>query len=195
MAEELKNDRSPLEGLGLHRDADLVQALDDCATGCLHGCLEATRGQQEHSVWMKLFAASQRLKLAVHEQNVAEAILEIGSNLMACEEMAVLELQGASLSFLASCGIDETQKQALIAKSGKIVAEIERRQVTVMDGGENWLWTELGISAFVPVWHGHQPRAAIVLYRFLPQRNGFDEGDRELLQLFSIYSGPCLFNA
>ncbi|MBZ5523656.1 MAG: hypothetical protein LAP21_15590 [Acidobacteriia bacterium] len=127
---------------------------------------------------------------------MAEAILEIGSNLMACEEMAVLELQGAGLSFLAACGIDETQKQALVARSGKIAAEIERRQLSIMEAGdENWLWMELGITVFVPVWHDQRPKAAIVFYGFLPHRSGLDEGDRELLQLFSIYAGPCLFNA
>jgi hypothetical protein len=145
---------------------------------------------------MKLYTASERLKLAVHDQNVPEAIVEIVSNLMACEEMAVLKLQDSHLCFLASSGINEKQKEALIANSGKIAAEIGSGQITVVDpaADSGWWLSEFGVSAFVPVWLDDQPSAAIVLYRFLPHRNGFNDGDRELLQLFSIYSGPCLFD-
>jgi hypothetical protein len=57
------------------------------------------------------------------------------------------------------------------------------------------LWSELGTTAFVPVWHIGRPRGGIIFYRMLPQRKDLDLADRELLRLLSMFSGPSLFSA
>jgi hypothetical protein len=55
------------------------------------------------------------------------------------------------------------------------------------------LWSELGITAFVPVWHDNTRKGAIVFYRFLSPQIDLDLADRELLRLLSMFAGPSLF--
>jgi hypothetical protein len=184
--------------LGNRGDSALEDALDSWALGCLNKCLRTAPGEQPSSVWERSYAAAERLKMAVREHDAAQAILEIGSNLMGCEEMAVLELhEPARLSIVASVGITAAHEQALTSDAGAIASAIESGQVTMViaDAPGTQMCSELGIIAFVPVWHDRRPRGAIVLYRLLPQRRGLDPADRELLKLFSVFAGPMLFNA
>jgi hypothetical protein len=197
MMKEHSFDRARLQIPTYDGDAGLEQALDQCAACCLKGCLETAPGDQTHTVWLKLYTASQRLKFAVREHDVLPALLEIGSNLMACEEMAVVAFgEDSRVSVLASSGLTEHHAEALIASGEQIAAETVRGQVTVVNasGCGNTLWSELGVTAFVPVWHKSEPRGALIFYKLLPQRTGFDAADYELLQLFSMYSGACLFS-
>jgi hypothetical protein len=183
---------------GNRGNSALEEALDSWALGCLNKCLRTVPGEQQSSVWSRSYAAAERLRLAVREHDAAQAILEIGSNLMGCEEMAVLELHEPSrLSVVAGVGITAEHEQALASDAGAIASAIESGQVTMViaDAPGNQMLSELGITAFVPVWHDRRPRGAIVLYKLLPQRSGLDPADRELLKLFSVFAGPMLFNA
>ena len=196
MMEECSADKICLQIPGTDSDIGLEQALDRCAAHCLNGCLETAPGDQTNSAWLKLYAASERLRIAVREHDVLQALLEIGSNLMACEEMAVIAVQkDGHVSVLASSGLTEHRAEVLIAKAEQIAAEIGRGQITIVNGFGNAVWSELGVTAFVPVWHKSEPRGALIFYKLLPQRTGFDAADYELLQLLSIYSGACLFSA
>lgn len=196
MMEECSSDKMCLQIPGTDSDIGLEQALDRCAARCLNGCLETTPGDQTHSAWLKLYAASERLRIAVRERDVLQALLEIGSNLMACEEMAVIAVQkDGHMSVLASSGFTEHRAEVLIAKAEQIAAEIGRGQIIIVNGCGKAVWSELGVTAFVPVCHKSEPRGALIFYKLLPQRTGFDAADYELLQLLSIYSGACLFSA
>lgn len=196
MMEECSSDRICLQVPGTDSDIGLEQALDRCVARCLKGCLETAPGDEAHTAWLKLYAASERLRIAVRERDVLQALLEIGSNLMACEEMAVVTLQeDGRVSVLASSGLNENRSEALITRAEQIAAEAGRGQITIVNGCGNAVWSELGVTAFVPVWHKSEPRGALIFYKLLPQRTGFDAADYELLQLFSTYSGACLFSA
>src|SRR5271169_2413653 len=73
----------------------LAELLDARSHEYLQRCLETSTSAERHTVWSRLYTVAQRLKLAVlagGQDSVADAVLEIGSNLLACEEMAVLEL-------------------------------------------------------------------------------------------------------
>jgi len=148
-------------------------------------------------MWVKLYSATERLKQAVRQNTVAPAILEIGSDLMGCDEMAILEVHGDSiLSLLAGSGITPEREQSLAANAEAIASVIEKRQISIANADTpcNQLWLELGITAFVPVWHEGIVRGTIIFYRLLPQRNDLDLADRELLRLLSMFAGPSLFN-
>lgn len=178
-------------------DSSLEQALELCATSCLEQWFNAAPGGNAHPVWMRLYAASERLKRAVHNGDVTQAIVEIVSNLIGCEEIAILELREPSeLSLLAGCGISSEHQEALVLHADEVVLAIEQDEITRVRGERNsddWR-SRLGITAFVPVWHNRRPRGAIVLYGLLPQRTGLDAADDELLLLLSIFSGPALFH-
>jgi hypothetical protein len=176
----------------------LVQALERCAAAYRNRCLNNLDGEYPNPMWVRLYSATERLKQAVRENNVARTILEIGSDLMGCADMAILELHGNSTLFLlAASGINAEREQALAANAGAIASAIETRQISIANAHTPYdqLWSELGTTAFVPVWHESRPRGAIIFYRMLPQRNDLDLADRELLRLLLMFSGPSLFGA
>jgi hypothetical protein len=181
----------------------LVQALERCAAAYRNRCHNELDGEYPSPMWVRLYSATDRLKQAVCKDtfcknNVARTILEIGSNLMGCNDMAIVELHADScLSLLAGSGMTAEREQALAANRAKIVSAIETRQISIANAHTPYdqLWSELGATAFVPVWHENMPRGAIIFYRLLPQRNDLDLADRELLRLLSMFSGPSLFSA
>jgi len=163
----------------------------------LQQCLKILPSEERHTIWSRLYATSQRLRQALDENGVANAVLEIGSNLLGCEEMAVVELQakGAPVSILASVGITEAQRRALLKHAAKISSEVADGRVRILDrrlAADEFL-ASLGITALVPLSQGATVNGAIVMFNLLPQRKGFESGDRELLGLLSVYVGPGLF--
>lgn len=176
----------------------LVQALERCAAAYGNRCLNNSYSDHPNPMWVRLYSATERLKQAVCRNNVAQTILEIGSDLMGCDEMAILELHGGSaVSLLAGSGMTAGREQALATNAGAIASAIGTRQISIANAHTPYdqLWSELETTAFVPVWHENRPRGGIIFYRLLPQRNDIDLADRELLRLLSMFSGPSLFSA
>jgi hypothetical protein len=177
----------------------LEDVLESRAEEYLQICWEIPTENEKHAVATKLYAACRRLSAAVRERDAAAAVLEIASNLMACEEMAILQMKTNSkeLSFIDSVGLSEKQRLSLQGSAARISAEIDRGRVYMAgeNGSGDEMLRSLGIQAFVPLWQNRKTKGAIVFFNLLPQRNGFGPGDRELLDLFSVYAGPCLFNA
>lgn len=179
----------------------LVQALERCAAAYHNRCVNNSYGEHPNQMWVRLYSATERLKQAVCKNgvckdNVARTILEIGSDLMGCNDMAILLLHGNStLSLLAGSGMNARREQELSTNAGAIASAIEKRQISIVntDTPYNELWSELGIAAFVPVWHENTPRGAIIFYRFLSPQCDLDLADRELLRLLSMFAGPSLF--
>jgi hypothetical protein len=176
----------------------LVQALERCAAAYRDRCVNHLYEERPNPMWVRLYAASERLRQALCQNNVARTILDIGSDLMGCNDMAILELHGDStLSLLAGSGMTAVRQQALTENAGAIADAIEAFKISIVnaDMAYNQLWSQLGSTAFVPVWHESRPRGGIIFYRLLPQRNDLDLADRELLRLLSMFAGPSLFNA
>lgn len=172
------------------------EALENFAAGCLSTDVGSSPKGHPDLLRLKLYAASERLKLAIRQCDVPRALLEIGSNLIGCEQMAILEMQeNSAVSLLVSFDLTESQIQALMSNTERIATEIRGGQITITgaDSVCNELWSELGITAFVPVWYRGKPSGAIAFYKLLPQRDRFDASDRNLLQMLSIFSGPSLF--
>jgi len=174
----------------------LVQALERCAAAYRNRCLSLCQ-DHPNPMWVRLYTASERLRQAVLRNDAPREILEIGSSLIGCDGMAVLELHGAaSLCLLSSSGMTAERRQALVVNTSAVASAIAESQISIVhtDTPYNQLWTELGITAFVPVWHEDSPKGAIIFYQFLPERSDLDLADRELLRLLAMFAGPCLFN-
>lgn len=196
MADSQANGKHPIRRWSSPGRRAIEEALENFAAGCLGADVDVSPKGQIDPIRLKLYAASERLKLAIRERDVAKALLEIGSNLIGCEQMAVLEMQKNSiLSLIASFGLTESQQEALISNNDGIAAAIKRGQIMIVraDSDRCQLWSELGITAFVPVWYRERPSGAILFYKLLPQRECFDSSDRNLLQMLSIFSGASLF--
>jgi hypothetical protein len=174
----------------------LVQALERCAAAYRNRCLSLCQ-DRPNPMWVRLYAASERLRQAVLRNDVAREILEIGSSLMGCDGMAILELHGtANLCLLSSSGMTAERRRALVVNTGAVGSAIAAGKISIVntDTPYNQLWSELGITACIPVWHEGSPRGAIIFYQFRPERSDLDLADRELLRLLAMFAGPSLFN-
>ncbi len=179
--------------------ASLAELLDARSRQYLDHCLKTSPAAERHTIWSRLYAVTQRLRLAVlagGQDSIADAVIEIGSNMMGCEEMAVLQLdtEFGDLSILTSVGLTVVQRQTLKSQAKKMSAEINRGQVRIVDHrvpGDDFL-ASIGVTALVPLTQAQSTEGAIVFFSLLPQRKGFDSRDRELLGLLAAY-GPSLF--
>ncbi|HEX4602775.1 MAG TPA: GAF domain-containing protein [Candidatus Angelobacter sp.] len=175
----------------------LVQALERCAAAYHNRCLSNLGQDYPNPMWVRLYAASERLKQAVRHNDVLKEILKIGSSLLGFDGMAVLELHGTvNLSLLAGSGMTAVRRQALVANTDAVASAIPAGQISIVntDTPYNQLWLEIGITAFVPLWHEGNPRGAIIFYQFLAEQSDLDLADRELLRLLAMFGGPSLFN-
>jgi|SRR5947207_9013697 len=181
----------------------LVQQLEARTRDYLNHCAKTIPSAERNTIWSRLYAAAHRLRNAVVTGGgtyaaVADAVLEIGSNLLGCEEIAVLRLEsnGKLVSIVSSVGITPTHRRALKTHLEKISAEINKGQVRIVNKrvpGDEFL-ASIGITALVPLSQGHTLEGAIVFFSLLPQRTAFDSGDRELLGLLSVYVRPSHFS-
>jgi hypothetical protein len=184
----------PAEKVSRRMRASLAHQIELRSDDYLQYCVNTLPSENRHTIWSRLYAACRRLSQAVREDSVADAVVEIASNFMACEEIAIVKCS-PEISFLATVGISFEQRRSLISNSGRISEELSRRNVRIVDPkveGDKFL-ASLGITALVSLTHDHAIKGAIVFFGLLPQHSGFESGDRELLGLFSIYLGPCLF--
>jgi len=192
--------------LFLTRDGDqksaaaLAEVLDKRSREYLQHCLKTSPAAERHTIWSRLYAVTQRLKLAVLSggaESIADAVVEIGSNILGCEEMAVVSLQsmGHPPTIISSVGLTAVSRQTLKNSGSGIAKEIRRGQVRIVDKrvpGDEFL-ASVGITALVPLAQGHIAEGAILFFSLLPQRQGFDSRDREILGLLAAY-GPSLFS-
>jgi hypothetical protein len=188
--------------IGKKAAAALADQLEERSRDYLRHCSETIPASDRDTTWSRLYAATHRLRLAVlslgaNNIAVADAVLEIGSNLMGCEEIAVVELDPdhKSITILTSVGITAEQRHALNTHAAKFSAEVSRGQVCLVDkkNAADQFLASLGITALVPLSPSQSVEGAIVFFNLLSHRHGFDSVDRELLGLLSIYVGPCLF--
>jgi hypothetical protein len=94
--------------------AALAEQLETRARDYLRRCHDTAPSVERHTIWSRLYAASERLSMAVREGDVADAVIEIGSNLLGCEEIVIVQLHAETklMSFLASVGVSATQRHA-----------------------------------------------------------------------------------
>lgn len=142
-------------------------------------------------------AARKRLRECRDQKDACEAIREIVSNLLGCEEMALFQLDRNhwQFSMIWSFGIDQSafHLAGMIRKSAfrdvingePYIDEEPVNEETVSRGSK--------VSAFVPIRFKGQTTGALALLRLLPQKAKVDELDRELLAVLSTEAGQPLF--
>jgi hypothetical protein len=175
--------------------AGLEQDLRHLSLRYMRQSVELPLNHEDQAVRTKLYAAAKVLQQAVKENMVADAIFEIGSNLMACEQMALLVTceQQDRVAFVGTDGFTPEQLKAIRRSAKRIIEEVPANSIYIRTGAEDQSFlASLGITAHIPVRLDSARKGAIVLFDLLPQRNGLDSGDRELLKLLYAYAGPCL---
>ena len=176
--------------------ASLERDLRNLSLQYLQRCSELPLTHQEQMTLAKLYAGAKRLHQAVREGAVAEAIVEISSNLIGCEQMALV-LMGErwdNLTFIGSVGLNLKQLEAMRMNAKGIIEEAPADAIYIKSEAEkpDLFLSSLGVTAYVPFFLDSTTKGAIVFFNLLPQRNGLDSADRELLKLLCAYAGPCL---
>lgn len=171
----------------------VTEILEKCSVDFLKQSEKATG---ELSAWTKLYAASRVLLAATRARQVIPALVELCSNLLACEELAIVEVERGTraLHFLGEENLLSDQRALLAANAESVdkwITQGSPRFPQTVDA-QGSVHFPLPISAVVPLWRDEQSSAAIFLLRLLPQRTEFDAEDREVLQFLSMYAGPCL---
>jgi hypothetical protein len=150
---------------------------------------------KDQAVMTKLYSAVRALQQAVREGMVADAIFEIHSNLIGCEQVALLVTceQRDRVAFIGSDGFNPKQLEAIRRNAKRIIEEAPADSIYIKTAAEDRSFlSSLGITARIPLRLDSTIKGAIVLFDLLPQRTGLDSGDRELLKLLCAYAGPCL---
>jgi hypothetical protein len=175
--------------------ADLERNLGSLSSQYMRRSVEHPLNHEKQTVWARLYSAANTLHQAVREGIVENAIFEIGSNLIGCEQIALLVLPKKKdhVDFIGSAEFDPGRLVILQRNAKRIIEEAPTDSIFIetTDKDRPFL-SSLGISARIPFWLDTATKGAIVFFDLLPQRNGLDAVDRELFQLLCTYTGPCL---
>jgi hypothetical protein len=188
----------PQAWMGSETDvARLEQQLEDLSAQYLQQFGEASLDDGKLVATIaKLYSGAKRLHEAVREGAVADAIVEMGANLIGCEQMAVIVARGErnKVAFIGSVGLNRRQLHSMRMNARAIIEEAGMGAVYMASDGEepDPFLSSLGITAFVPFSLDLATKGGIMLFDLLPQREGLDSSDRELLKLLCAYAGPCL---
>ena len=175
--------------------AGLEQDLRHLSLRYMRQSVELPLNHEDKAVRAKLYAAAKALQQAVRQNMVADAIFEIGSNLMGCEQIALLVTcqQQDRVALLGSVGVNPEQLETIRRNAKRIIEEAPADSIYIKAGVDDHSFlSSLAITARIPVRLDSTRKGAIVLFDLLPQRTGLDSGDRELLKLLCAYAGPCL---
>jgi hypothetical protein len=184
------NSSSPQESL-----ADLERNLGSLSLQYMRQTIELPLHHERQTVLARLYSAANMLQQSVKQGIVENAIFEISSNLIGCEQVALLVMfkQQDRVGFIASADFNPARLDTLRRNAKRIMEETPADSILIETAGQGRSFlSSLGVSARIPFWLDSATKGAIVFFDLLPQRNGLDAGDRELLKLLSAYTGPCL---
>jgi hypothetical protein len=174
---------------------DLERDLGSLSLQYMRESLELPLNHEKQTVLARLYSAANTLHQAVREGEVENAIFEICSNLIGCEQVALLVMprQQDTIGFIGSAEFNPIQLDTLRRDAKRILEEAPADSIFVATAGKDRSFlSSLGISARIPFWLDGATKGAIVFFDLLPQRNGLDARDLELLKLLCAYTGPCL---
>ena len=175
--------------------ADLERNLGSLSLQYMRQTVELPLHHEKQIVLARLYSAANTLHQAVREGIVENAIFEISSNLIGCEQVALLVMSKKQdhIDFIGSVEFNPTRLDTLRRNAKRIIEEAPADSILIETASKDRSFLlSLGISARIPFGLDGGTKGAIVFFDLLPQRNGLDAGDRELLKLLSAYTGHCL---
>jgi hypothetical protein len=176
--------------------ADLERNLGSLSLQYMRQTIELPLGHQKQPVLARLYSATNTLHQAVRNSLVENAIFEISSNLIGCEDVALLVMsrQRGRIDFIGSVEFSPARLDTLRRNAKRIIEEAPADSILIEAAGKDGrsFLSSLGISARIPFCLDGVAKGAIVFFDLLPQRKGLDAGDQELLKLLSAYTGHFL---
>jgi hypothetical protein len=145
----------------------------------------------------RLEVAQRRLRESVGRADTLEAIRDIVTNLLGCEEIGLFAVEQENRGLLWSFGIDPQRHGTLdmfeqSALQRVLLGEFHVSQVKFEEYPDH---ANPPLRVFVPIRLHGRTVAVLVMLKLLPQKMGFDAADVELVQLLSNETGRALFGS
>jgi hypothetical protein len=143
----------------------------------------------------RLEAARKRLRESVGQADTLEAIREIVTNLLGCEEIALFTLKPRKSRLLWSFGIDPRHHGTLDSFAEPAMPRVLQGEflITPLPHAGKHHPGNPPLRVYVPIRLHGQTVAVLVMLTLLPQKVGFDEADLNLVKLLSDEGARALF--
>jgi hypothetical protein len=143
----------------------------------------------------RLEAARKRLRQSVDRADTFEAIREIVTNLLGCEEIGLFTVEHANRRLLWSFGIDPQRHGTLDTFEKSAVQRVLQGESHVVQVACEGQGDDVNpaLRVFVPICRNGRTVAVLVMLKLLPQKLGFDQADVNLVKLLSDETGKSLF--
>ena len=143
----------------------------------------------------RLEAARKRLREAADRADALEAVREIVTNLLGCEEIGLFTVESGSSRLLWSFGIDPQRHGTLDSFDASAVRRVMEGEYHVAQADHEGTGHQETppLRIFVPIRLHSRTVAVLVMLKLLPQKIGFDKADINLVKLLSEEAGRALF--
>src|SRR5689334_18558185 len=147
--------------------------------------------ERQHFLLERLNAASARLLQAIEAGDVYEALGEIIGNLLGSEEVAIFRHHAADQTFSVawSVGVEKETIEQFGSGAGLIGRAVHEgtSQFSSRKPGSPLLSHESKLTACIPLKLDRDVIGVIVILGLLPQKNGLEWADFELLKFLETY--------
>lgn len=146
----------------------------------------------------RLEAAQRRIRESVGQADTLEAVREIVTNLLGCEEIGLFSVSGDKVNsgLLWSFGIDTERHGTLDAFDKEVLRRVMQGEMHIaqLNHTEYENYDHPPLRVFAPIRANGQIVAVLVMLTLLPQKVSFDESDINLVKLLSAEAGKALFD-
>jgi hypothetical protein len=143
---------------------------------------------------LRLEAAQKRLRESMGQADTLEAIREIVTNLLGCEEIGLFTVKNRSSALLWSFGIDTEKHATLNSFQEAGLQRVFKGELHVTQVTDEKFVDHPPLRAFIPILRNGRTAAVLVMLKLLPQKIGFDDADINLVNLLSSEAGKALFD-
>jgi hypothetical protein len=148
----------------------------------------------------RLEAAQKRIRESVGQADTLEAVREVVTNLLGCEEVGLFTIGRENAKggngLLWSFGLDPERHGTLDAFDQAVLQRVMHGELRVVEldrtGYEKH--EHPPVRVFAPIRSNGKTVAILVMLTLLPQKVSFDESDRNLVKLLSAEAGKALFD-
>lgn len=150
----------------------------------MHGCEDP-----------RLEAAQKRLRESAGRADTLEAIREIVTNLLGCEEIGLFTVGQGRSGLLWSFGIDPVRHGTLDTFGESALHRVLQGEFHIAEVAYEGQANDSNppLRVFVPILLNGRTVGVLVMVKLLPQKLSFDEADINLVKLLSDEAGAALF--
>jgi len=145
----------------------------------------------------RLEAAQQRLRESSGQTDTLEALREIVTGLLGCEQIGLFTVDHGKSRLFWSFGIDAQHHETLESFPGFVLEHVMQGEFQLVEaaGRQRGNDSSRSLQVFLPIRMDGRTLAVLVMVKLLPQKIGFDESDFQLFNLISNKTGRALFDS